>query len=104
MPSKPYPAGVTKQVEKLRSELRHHEHLYYVLDSPRISDADYDRMMLELRILETAHPQLITPDSPTQRVGGKPKEGVQKVPHARPMLALDKAYHETDLLEWDSRR
>src|SRR5947209_2350880 len=107
MPSKPYPASVptsvTRQAEKLRVELRHHEHLYYVMDAPKISDAEYDRMMLELRALEAAHPELITPDSPTQRVGGKPKEGFQKLPHSRPMLSLDNAYNEAELREWDHR-
>src|SRR5438270_7870056 len=107
MPSKPYSASatakITRQVEDLRAELRHHERLYYVLDTPEISDAEYDRMMVELRALEAAHPELITPDSPTQRVGGKPKEGFQKVPHSRAMLSLDNAYNEAELREWDRR-
>jgi DNA ligase (NAD+) len=102
MPTKS-PAGVTKQVEKLRAELRRHEHLYYVLDAPEISDAEYDRLMQELRALETAHPELVTPDSLTQRVGGKPKEGFKKVPHSRPMLSLDNAYNEAELRDWDRR-
>src|SRR5437868_3151624 len=101
MPSKTYPATVVKQVDKLRTELRRHEHLYYVMDSPEISDAEYDRMMVDLRVLEAAHPNLVTPDSPTQRVGGKPKEGFQKVPHSRPMLSLDNAYNEAELRDWD---
>src|SRR3954464_3352113 len=103
MASKSTAADVKKQVESLRAELRHHEHLYYVQDSPTISDADYDRLMLELRALEAAHPELITPDSPTQRVGGKPKEGFQKVSHSRAMLSLDNAYNEAELRDWDRR-
>src|SRR3954464_12361394 len=103
MASKSTAADVKKQVESLRAELRHHEHLYYVQDSPTISDADYDRLMLELRALEAAHPELLTPDSPTQRVGGKPKEGFQKVAHSRPMLSLDNAYNEAELRDWDRR-
>jgi DNA ligase (NAD+) len=91
------------QIDKLRDEIRRHEHLYYVLDAPTISDADYDQLMLELRRLEQANPSLVTPDSPTQRVGGKPKEGFAKVPHSRPMLSLDNAYNEEELRDWDRR-
>ena len=72
-------AGVQRQIDKLRDEIRYHEHRYYVLDDPEISDADYDPLMNELKALEQAHPELITPDSPTQRVGGKPREGFVKV-------------------------
>src|SRR5947209_4449348 len=103
MPSKPYPVTLIKQVEKLRADLRRHEHLYYVQDAPEISDAEYDRMMLELRALEAAHPELVTADSPTQRVGGKPKEGFQEVPHSRAMLSLDNTYNEAELRDWDRR-
>ncbi|MFI5103853.1 MAG: NAD-dependent DNA ligase LigA, partial [Terriglobales bacterium] len=94
---------VERQVEKLRAEIRRHEHLYYVLDAPEISDADFDLMMQELKRLEAAHPELITPDSPTQRVGGKPREGFVKVEHSRPMLSLDNAYSEEELRDWDRR-
>lgn len=94
---------VQKQIEGLREKLRHHEHLYYVLDAPEVSDAQYDAWMRELRALEQAHPELLTPDSPTQRVGGKPKEGFAKVAHSRPMLSLDNAYDEAELREWDRR-
>jgi len=87
----------------LRAELRHHEHLYYVLDAPEISDAEYDALMNELKRIETAHPELVTPDSPTQRVGGKPAEGFQKVRHSRPMLSLDNAYSAEELAAWDRR-
>ncbi|MGA3049709.1 MAG: NAD-dependent DNA ligase LigA [Terracidiphilus sp.] len=92
-----------KRAEELRAELRHHEHLYYVLDKPEISDAEYDSLMNELKRIEAAHPELLTPDSPTQRVGGKPAEGFQKVRHSRPMLSLDNAYSEEELAAWDRR-
>ena len=87
----------------MREELRHHEHLYYVLDAPEISDAEYDLRMNRLRALEADHPELITPDSPTQRVGGKPRDGFVKTAHSRPMLSLDNAYSEADLRAWDTR-
>jgi len=91
------------RIETLREQLRHHEHLYYVQDAPEISDAEYDRMMNELRALEAEHPELLTSDSPTQRVGGKPKEGFAKVAHSRPMLSLDNAYNEDELRAWEKR-
>jgi DNA ligase (NAD+) len=96
------PAAVRK-IEKLRQDLRRHEHLYYVLDKPEISDAEYDALMNELKRLEAAHPELVTPDSPTQRVGGKPAEGFKKAQHSRPMLSLDNAYNAEELAAWDSR-
>ena len=92
-----------KQIDGLREQLRRHEYLYYVMDAPEISDAEYDRLMNELKALEETHPQLITPDSPTQRVGGKPREGFQKVTHSRPMLSLDNAYNEEELRDWGRR-
>jgi DNA ligase (NAD+) len=91
------------EIEQLRAELRRHEHLYYVLDSPEISDADYDKLMRELQKLEAAHPELVTPDSPTQRVGGAPREGFTKLPHSSPMLSLDNALNEGELLDFDRR-
>jgi DNA ligase (NAD+) len=90
-------------IEKLREELRRHEHLYYVLDAPEITDAEYDALMNELKRLEAAHPELVTPDSPTQRVGGKPAEGFKKAQHSRPMLSLDNAYSREELEAWDRR-
>ena len=96
-------AGVSIKIEKLREELRHHEHLYYVLDAPEISDAEYDGLMNELKKLEAAHPELVAPDSPTQRVGGKPAEGFKKAQHSRPMLSLDNAYNAEELADWDRR-
>jgi DNA ligase (NAD+) len=92
-----------QRIEALREELRYHEHLYYVLDAPEWTDAQYDARVNELRALEAAHPELVTPDSPTQRVGGKPKEGFVKVAHSRPMLSLDNAYNEAELRAWAER-
>jgi DNA ligase (NAD+) len=92
-----------QRIEALREELRHHEHLYYVLDAPEWTDAQYDARMNELRALEAAHPELVTADSPTQRVSGKPKEGFVKVAHSRPMLSLDNAYNEAELRAWSER-
>ena len=97
------PKAVEQQIEALREELRHHEHLYYVLDAPEISDAEYDGRMNRLKALETEHPELVTPDSPTQRVGGKPREGFAKTQHSRPMLSLDNAYNEGELRAWEQR-
>ena len=91
------------RAEELRTELRRHEHLYYVMDAPVISDAEYDTLMNELKRIEAAHPELVTDDSPTQRVGGKPAEGFAKVRHSRPMLSLDNAYTREELAEWDRR-
>ncbi len=92
-----------QQIQALRDELRHHEHLYYVLDAPELTDAQYDALMNRLKKLETEHPELVTPDSPSQRVGGKPREGFVKTPHSRPMLSLDNAYNEAELRAWDLR-
>lgn len=94
---------VRHKIEELRDQIRHHEYLYYVLDQPKISDAEFDRLMLQLKQLEKEHPDLITPDSPTQRVGGKPRAGFIKVPHSSPMLSLDNAYNEQELKDWDRR-
>jgi len=95
--------NAAKKIEKLRNELRRHEHLYYVLDAPEISDAEYDVLMNELKKLEAAHPEMVTPDSPTQRVGGKPAEGFRKAQHSRAMLSLDNAYSAEELADWDRR-
>src|SRR2546430_11155294 len=98
-----YMANVKKEIEELREKLRYHEYRYYVLDEPEISDAAYDRMMERLKELEAAHPELVTPDSPSVRVGGAPREGFQTVRHARPMLSLDNAFSYDALREWDRR-
>jgi len=92
-----------RNVDALRDKIRYHEHRYYVLDDPEVSDAEFDRLSNELKSLEAAHPELITPDSPTQRVGGKPREGFVKVPHSTPMLSLDNAYNEQELRDWERR-
>jgi len=97
------PKSPAQRAAELRAELRHHEHLYYVLDSPSITDAAYDALMNELKRIEAEHPDLLTPDSPTQRVGGKPAEGFKKAAHSRPMLSLDNAYNAEELAAWDSR-
>jgi DNA ligase (NAD+) len=94
---------VQRRLEELREQIRYHEHRYYVLDDPELSDADFDRLMQELKKLEAEHPGLITPDSPSQRVGGKPREGFIKVPHSTPMLSLDNAYSEQELRDWERR-
>jgi len=99
----PAAKDVEKKIEALRDKIRHHEYLYYVLDNPEISDQDFDRLMLQLKDLEAEHPSLITPDSPTQRVGGKPREGFVKVRHSSPMLSLDNTYSEEELRNWERR-
>lgn len=96
-------ASVKKEVEDLREKIRHHEYRYYVLDDPEISDAAFDRLMNRLKEIETAHPELVTPDSPTLRIGGTPREGFQTVRHARPMLSLDNAFSYEALRDWDRR-
>ena len=92
-----------ERVAHLRAEIERHDHLYYVMDEPAISDAAYDALMNELKRLEAEHPELVTPDSPTQRVGGKPAEGFKKAQHSRPMLSLDNAYSVEELTDWDRR-
>ena len=91
------------RVEVLREELRRHEHLYYVLDQPELPDSDYDRLFRELQALEAAHPEFMTPDSPTMRVGGKPREGVATAAHSSPMLSLDNALNQGELRDFDRR-
>jgi len=99
----PAPRDVEKKIEALRDKIRRHEHLYYVLDNPEISDAEFDKLMQQLKDLEAEQPSLVTPDSPTQRVGGKPREGFVKVPHSSPMLSLDNTYNEEELRDWERR-
>lgn len=96
-------ADVVRSIEALRDTIRHHEHRYYVLDDPEIPDADFDQLMNKLKALESEHPELIVPDSPTQRVGGKPREGFLKVAHSSPMLSLDNAFNEQELRDWARR-
>jgi DNA ligase (NAD+) len=91
------------RIHELRRDIRRHEELYYTHAAPEISDAEFDALMNELKALEAAHPELLTPDSPTQRVGGRPAEGFATVEHSQPMLSLDNAYDEDDLRAFDER-
>lgn len=92
-----------KRIEELRKEIRRHNYLYYVLNKPEISDAEYDRLMNELKELESKFPELITPDSPTQRVGAEPAEQFETVRHVKPMLSLDTAMEEEEIKKFDER-
>ena len=91
------------EISVLRAEIREHDRRYYLLDAPVISDAEYDRLMSRLKALEAAHPNLVSPDSPTQRVGGGLASDFKPVRHAAPMLSLDNAYEEADVRAWDER-
>jgi DNA ligase (NAD+) len=94
---------VVKEIQHLREEIRHHDYLYHVADDPEISDAAYDRLMKRLKQLEAENPKLVTPDSPTQRLGGAPREGFQTVQHRTPMVSLDNAFSMEDLANFDRR-
>lgn len=96
-------ADVARKLEALRAEIRQHDYRYYVLNAPSVSDHEYDRLLQSLRDLEAAHPELITPDSPTQRIGDQPVEGFASVPHAVPMLSMDNTYSYDDLRAFDRR-
>src|SRR5882762_10842853 len=91
------------RAEELREQIRHHEHAYYVLDQPVVSDAEFDALFLELRRLEDEHPELVTADSPTQRVGGEASEQFAKVRHRSPMLSLQNAFDEDEIRGFDRR-
>jgi len=95
--------AVNKEILQLREEIRRHEELYYVNDNPEISDAEYDALLAQLQKLEAQHPELITSDSPTQRVGGRPAEGFPEVVHRRPMLSLENSYNTEELVAFDQR-
>jgi DNA ligase (NAD+) len=95
--------GIAARITELREQIRHHDYRYYVLDDPEISDARYDALMRELRELESRHPALVTPDSPTQRVSGAVSETFSEVLHAVPMLSLENAFSEQDVLDFDRR-
>ena len=97
------PDEASQQVERLRDLIRHHDHLYYVLDAPEISDGEYDGLLRELRRLEEQHPDLITPDSPTQRVSGEPSERFQTVRHPVPLLSLGNVFTDEELEAWERR-
>ncbi len=94
---------IEKEIEKLRNEIRHHEHRYYVLDDPEISDLEFDKLMKRLQELEERNPGLVTPDSPTHRVGGAPAAEFPKVRHSTPMLSLDNTYSVDELQGFDRR-
>jgi DNA ligase (NAD+) len=94
---------IAGQIEKLREELRRHEYLYFVKDEPEISDVKFDRMMEELKRLEAEHPELVTPDSPTQRVGGAPRKGFETRQHSPAMMSLDNTYSADELVDFDRR-
>src|SRR5688572_25969822 len=91
------------RIQKLREQIRHHEERYYVHNAPEISDAEFDKLLHELERLETENPDLVTPDSPTQRVAGRPTEAFPTVEHVAPMLSLDNAYNEDELRAFDER-
>jgi DNA ligase (NAD+) len=91
------------KIEALRDRIREHQYLYYVLDQPEISDYDFDQLMRELEQLELEHPDLITPDSPTQRVGGAATGAFPTHQFSQPMLSLDNAYSVDELREWHQR-
>ncbi len=92
-----------QRVAELRAALVHHERLYYVEDRPEISDAEFDGLMRELQALESQHPSFVAPDSPTQRVGGTPREGVEKADHSAQTLSLDNAFDAAELRDFDRR-
>ncbi|WP_457668684.1 DNA ligase LigA-related protein, partial [Thiolapillus sp.] len=96
-------AAVRAQLEDLRRQIDYHNYRYYVLDDPEIPDSEYDRLMRELQDLEAAHPELITPDSPTQRVGAQPLKEFQEVRHKVPMLSLGNAFSDAEMAEFDER-
>lgn len=95
--------SIEQQLTDLRTTLRHHEYLYHVMDAPEVPDAEYDRLMRELRELEAQHPELITPDSPTQRVGAEPLGAFSQVRHEVPMLSLDNVFDEESFLAFNKR-
>jgi DNA ligase (NAD+) len=92
-----------KRAGELRERIYYHRKRYFVDDDPEISDAEYDALERELRALEAEHPELITPDSPTQRVGGEPAEGFESFRHSTPLLSLDNAFDEQELRDWEAR-
>src|SRR5437016_4632773 len=95
--------SVRNEIEHLRDEIEYHTHKYYVENAPEISDREFDQLMQRLAGLEAQHPELITPDSPTQRVGGEPIKGFRQVRHRVPMLSIDNTYKEADLRAFDAR-
>ena len=94
---------IAQRIEELREEIRRHDRLYYVENAPEISDREYDMLFAELKELESQHPELVTPDSPTQRVAGEPLEAFATVRHAVPMLSIDNTYDPDELRDFDKR-
>src|SRR5215213_329694 len=92
-----------QEIDELQQIIRHHDDRYYAQSDPEIGDYEYDQLLKRLRDLEEANPHLVTPDSPTQRVAGRPAEGFAEYVHRRPMLSLDNTYSTDDLREWDRR-
>lgn len=103
MSDRKIPEQIIEEINRLRDEIRRHDSLYYVLDSPEISDAEYDLLFRRLQELEQTYPDLIIPDSPTQRVGGAPLEKFGEIPHALPMLSLSNVFEESEIKEFDQR-
>jgi DNA ligase (NAD+) len=101
--TEPEPENIRKQADQLRQRIEHHNYLYYALDQPEITDAEYDLLLEELKQLEAAHPDLMTPDSPTQRVGAEPVEAFTHVEHPQPMFSLANARNEDELEDWHRR-
>ena len=95
--------NITERIAELRERLNHHNYRYYVLDSPEVSDARYDALIRELRAIEAKHPELVTPDSPTQRVGAAPADGFEQVTHSRPMHSLGNAFDDEEFMAWHKR-
>src|SRR3954466_164230 len=97
------PQALQRRVEELREQINYHNHRYYALDAPEVSDAEYDALFRELKAIEEAHPELASPDSPTQRVGTSPQEAFGVVQHRVPMLSLANAFSPEDLQSWYTR-
>src|SRR6201999_650584 len=95
--------AAARRVAELREIIGQHDYRYYVLDDPSVGDAEYDRLMIELRELEAKHPELLTADSPTQRVSGNVAAGFDEVRHGVPMLSLDNAFEDDDIVNFDRR-
>src|SRR5215468_2806633 len=93
----------TKRLQELREQIRHHEERYYIHNAPEIADEQFDQLLHDLERLEAEYPDLVTPDSPTQRVAGRPTEGFASVDHVAPMLSLDNAYTDEELRAFDER-
>ena len=96
-------SDIAQRIESLREQINHHNYLYYVLDAPEIPDAEYDRLLRQLQSLEADHPELITPESPTQRIGAEPLKTFREVAHSVPMLSLSNAFEEQEVLDFDRR-